>query len=123
MLYYFGFGSCIIPIPIVLTGFAYIRRKLSPRLAFAVSLGPILLYISLTYFFSTFFPNITLQGYDFSTIGKVGVWMSDSIYSKLGRLGAPAIAVLILIFAFLPFQKTRMFSSTFAILRRVLNRK
>lgn len=100
MIYFLGLGSYLIPLPVFLMGIFYFRQNLSIKKALISFLSPTLVYMTLLYFLWNFLPDFSVRGFEISTLGKTGLWLGDSFYGNLGKLGSPIVAVMFALIAF-----------------------
>ncbi len=110
LLYYIGLGAYLLPLSLFMMLFGYLKSKLNFLLAFNYFLFPIFIYATLVYFCSLFFQNISIYGFEISTVGKIGLWIFSSFYSNLGKVGAPFVAGIFSFCGFLLISGNSYFS-------------
>ena len=94
LVYYLGFGACLVPLPFLLMSFVYFKGQASSRISLIYLLCSVLVYGCLVYFLSKFLPSFHFYSYEYSSVGTLGTWFAENVYAKLGRLGSPILACL-----------------------------
>lgn len=108
-VYILGIGAFLLPLPFFLTGVSYFKRTLSIKRSFIYFISPFFFYLSLIFFLWNYAPLGNLLGYDVSTLGLLGTYITDNFYAKLGYIGSGVLAVLFLSFAIMFFYNYQKF--------------
>ncbi len=101
VIYYFGVGALVIPIPMLLLTIINFSRRLRWYSPLIFLPSPLLIFGGLEYFLYHYLPFIDFSGFDVSTVGRFGLWLDQTLYSKLGSVGSPAVAILLGAFGWL----------------------
>jgi len=123
LIYFLGFGVCLVPIPFLLMGIAYFFRLLSLKRTVLFFLSSIFFYISFVYVFSKFFSSLAFYGFEISSLGKIGLGINEILYEKLGKYGAPTISFLMGVAALMLFAKRELNLQKFKFLQNAFTRK
>ncbi len=95
VLYTFGIGAFLLPVPGILAVIGNFSLRLTRYTFFVFFISPLIVYVCVAYFFFKYLATVEISGFSISTVGQLGLWLNEKIYSHLGPVGAPVLSLVL----------------------------